>query len=145
MKTTASQLSSQKSHKSTSEQPTYAAIDKSKKKQRKGKDSKHKVGEKGPLINISPYAGHEISSASEREKKQNATKQDINSPHTTEELYTVIKKKPKGCEPKGEEKTLPIPPHTVEELYTAVQKKPRCRSNADGDKDDHTIPPCIVD
>ena len=129
--TTESQLSSQKAHESTSEQPTisYAAIDKTKKKQRKGKDPKHKAGEKGPPI--SPYAGSEVSSLSLQEKKENATKQDINSPHTIEELYAAVKKKPKGCEPKGEEETPPIPPHTVEELYTAVQKKPKIRPNAD--------------
>ena len=57
--------------------------------------------------------------------QDNATKQEIDSPHTIEELYTAVKKKSKYYEPKGEEETPPIPPHTVEELYTAVQKKPK--------------------
>ena len=43
------------------------------------------------------------------------------------------------------EEAPPIPPHTVEELYAAVQKKPKHRSNADGDKDDHNIPPHTVE
>ena len=129
---TTPQLSLQTAHKSTIEQPTYAAIDKSKKK-------KFKAGEKGPTV--SPYARHEVPSASAQEKKENVTKEDIHSPHTIEELYTAVKKKEKVCEPKDKEEAPPIPPHTVEELYAAVQKKPKRRSNADGNKDDHNTPP----
>ena len=58
-----------------------------------------------------------------------------------EQLYTAVKKKEKVGEPKDEEEAPPIPPHTVEELYAAVQKKPKRRSNANGNKDDHNIPP----
>ena len=49
----------------------------------------------------------------------------INPPNTVEELYTAVKKKPKGSQPKDEEETPPIPSHTIEELYTAVEKKPK--------------------
>ena len=132
---TTSQLSPQNAHESTSEQPTYAAVDTSKKKKLKLKeDAKCKAAEKGPPV--APYAGCEVPSASTREMKENITKQEIISPHTIEELYTAIKK-PKDCEPKGEEEKPPTPPpHTVEELYTAVQKKPKSKSNADGNKDE---------
>ena len=135
---TTSQLSPQNTHESTSEQPTYAAVDTSKKKKLKLKeDMKCKAAEKGPPV--APYAGREVPSATTREMKENITKQEIISPHTIEELYTAIKK-PKGCEPKGEEEKPPTPPpHTVEELYTAVQKKPKSKSNADGNKDETSL------
>ena len=130
VKVTTSQLSSQRAHESTSEQPTYAAVDASKKKKLKLKeDAKCKAAEKGPPV--APYAGREVPSASTQES---ITKQEINSPHIIEELYTAVKK------PKGEKETPPIPPlHTVEELYTAVQKNPKSNSHADGNKDETTL------
>ena len=132
---TTSQLSPQNTHESTSEQPTYAAVDTSKKKKLKLKEyAKCKTAEKGPPVSL--YGGREIPSTSTQDVKENTKKQEINSPHSMlEDLYTAIKK-PNYCEPKGEEEIPPIPPlHTVEELYTAVQKKPKSRSNADGNKD----------
>ena len=130
---TTSQLSPQNAHEGTSEQPTYAAFDTSKKKKLKLKeDVKCKAAEKGPPV--LPYSG-----TSMQEKKENATKQEIISPHTIEQLYTAVKK-PIDYEPKGEEETPPIPPpHTVEELYTAVQKKPMSRSNADEAPPPHRV------
>ena len=47
------------------------------------------------------------------------------SQHKVEELYSAVKKKPKGSAAEDEVEAPPLPPHTVEELYTAVQKKPR--------------------
>ena len=133
-KATTSQLSPQNAQESTSESPTYAAVNTSKKKKLKLKeDAKCKVAEKGPPV--LPYSG-----TSMQEKKENVTKQEIISLHTIEELYTAVKK-PIDYEPKGEEETPPTPPpHTVEELYTAVQKKPKGRSNADS-KEDEASPP----
>ena len=155
----------------------YAAVDKSKKKQQVRKnDTKHIAAEKkGPPV--FPYI-QKVSSSSvdkgthaggkddptmssqkslddmyasdpkDQEKVNN--EQESNPPHTVEELYTAVKKKPKGSsvpvkEPisqaaedlytavmkKSEKSSMnnkavpPIPPHTVEELYTIVQKKPR--------------------
>ena len=69
-----------------------------------------------------------------QEMKEKGEEQEINPPHTVEESYTAIKKKPKGSEPKDEEETPPIPPHTVEELYTAVEKKSQ-KSSADENKE----------
>ena len=89
---TTSQLSRQNAHESTSEQPTYAAVDTSKKKKFKLKeDAKCKATEKGPPI--LPYSG-----TSMQEKKENATKQEITSLHAIEQLYIAVKK-PKDCEP----------------------------------------------
>ena len=116
---TTSQLSSHKAQESTSEQPTYAAVDKTKKKfkrQRKKEDPQCKAAEKGSPI--TPY-GHEAT-----------------SPHTIEDLYTAIKKKPNVCELKGKEETPQIPPRTVEELYTTVQKKSKHTFHGDGNKDE---------
>ena len=119
---------SQKTHEITCKQPTYAAIDKSKKKkikkQSKKEDPECKVAEKRPPV--SPYKNDsEVPSVSMQERKEKAEQHTINPPNMVEELYTAIKKKPKGSEPKDEEETPPIPPHTVEELYTAVEKKPK--------------------
>ena len=130
-----SQLSSQKTHESTCEQPTYAAVNKSKKKkikkQTKKEDPNYTAAEKGPPV--SPYR-YEVSSASMEEKKETVEKQESCSSHTIEELYTAVKKKPKGSEPKDDQEETPsIPPHTVEELYTAVEKKPK--SNTDENKE----------
>ena len=94
---TTSQLLSQKTHENTFEQPTYAAVDKSKKrefkKQTNKEDPKYTVAEKRPPV--SPYR-NEVPSASMQEKKEIAEKQEICPSHAVEELYTAVKKKPKG-------------------------------------------------
>ena len=123
---TTSQQLSHKTHENTCEQPTYAAVDKSRKKKfMKKEDSKYTAAEKGPPV--SPYRNG-LPSASMQEMKEKAEEQEINPPHMVEELYTAVKKKPEGSEPKDKEETPPIPPHTVEELYTVVEKK--SKSNA---------------
>ena len=98
-----SQLLPQNVHESTSEQPTYAAVNTSKKKRKKKEDAKCKAAEKGPPV--APYAGHEVPSESTRKVKENVTKQEINSSYTIKQLYTAIKKKPNVGEPKSEEET----------------------------------------
>ena len=156
--------------------PTYASINKSKKKKVKKDEIKHTATEKkGPPV--PPYTQKVSSSSTDKgahaggkddptmssqkypddmyasnhkdQEKMN-NEQESDPPHTVEELYTAVKKKPKGSslpvkEPisqaaedlytavmkKSEESSMnnkavpPIPPHTVEELYTAVQKKPK--------------------
>ena len=149
-----SQLVPQNANENTSEQPTYAAVDKNKKKKlkkRRKKDPKHNATEnKGPPI--SPYTQKVSSRSADKEAyaagKDDPTKnsqktldnmptsvnqdqmreQEINPTHAAEELYTAVKKTPKGSVPKDDEETPPIPPHTVEELYTAVVKKPKSNS-----------------
>ena len=135
---TTSQQLSHKTRENTCEQPTYAAVDKSRKKKfTKKEDSKCTAAEKGPPV--SPY-NNEVPSASMQEMKEKAEEQEINPPHMVEELYTAVKKKPKGSEPNNKEETPPIPPHTVEELYTAVEKK--SKSNADENEE---APPQTVE
>ena len=141
IRATTSQLPSQKKHESTSEQPTYAAVDKSKKKkitkQTKKEDPNCKSAEKGPPA--SPYR-HVVPSASMQEKKGTAKKQESYCPsHTIDELYTAVKKNPKGNEPKDEEETPPIPPHTIEELCTAVEKSPKGIADANKEASSQTV------
>ena len=156
-----SQLAPQNADWSSSEQPTYATVDKTKKKQlqiqtKKG-DAKHNTAEKkGPPV--SPYSREACSSADreayatgkedpimitqksienmyasiDKDQKKENEVWEINPPATAEELYTAVNKKPKD-----EEKTPPIPPYTVEELYTAVEKKPKGKA----DEDDEVAPP----
>ena len=104
---------------STKKQPVYAVVDKTRKKERKkAEDPQSKEAKTESLTSSHGY--------------------ETSSPHTVEYLYTAVKKKPKGCETKGEEETPPIPPHTVEKLYTAVQKKPKSRPHGDNNKDEPT-------
>ena len=149
-----SQPAPQNADENASEQPTYAAVDKNKKKklkkQRK-KDPKHNATEnKGPPI--SPYTQEVSPRCADKEAytaaKDDPTKycqkplnntptsvnqdqmreQEISPTHTVEELYTAVKKKPKGSVPNDDEETPPIPLHSVEELYTAIVKKPKSNS-----------------
>ena len=162
-----SQLAPQNADENTSKQPTYAAVDKSKKKkfkkQRK-KDPKHNAAEnKGPPI--SPYTQKVSPLSADKEEyaagKDDPTKycqkplnntptsvnqdqmreQEISPTHTVEELYTAVKKKPKGSVPKDDEETPPIPLHSVEELYTAVVKKPKRNSAEKNKEETPPIPP----
>ena len=81
---TTSQLPPQNIHESTSEQPTYAAVDISKKKkfnkQIEKEDPKNEAAKKGPPV--LPYLGYELLM---QKKKENAIKREISSPHTTED------------------------------------------------------------
>ena len=135
---TTSQLPSQRTHESTSEQPTYAVVDKSKKKkQTKKEDPKSKSVEKGPPV--SPCR-HVVPSASMQGRKGTVKKQESYCPsHTIKELYTAVKKNPKGNEPKDEEETPSIPPHTIEELYTAVEKMPKGTADANKEAPSQTV------
>ena len=46
---------------------------------------------------------------------------------------------PKGSDSKDEEETPPIPPHTVEELYTAVEKKPKSNADENKEAPSQTV------
>ena len=164
-------------------QAIYAAIDKSKKKQVRKENTNHTAIEKKSLP-VSPYIQKESSStdkgahaggnddptmrsqkyldnmcASDHKNQEKvSSEQESNPPHTVEELYTAVKKKPKGSVPVNEpiledfctaimkkpkdsspdgEAAPPIPSHTIEELYTAIQKKPKGSAMKDGEE----IPP----
>jgi hypothetical protein len=131
---------------------TYAAIDISNKKKAKKDDTKHTDAVKYTPTSKGVYTveGKDNSAkmnlgdmyAPDRQYQGRVNSEhESDPPHSVEELYTAVKKKPKGSsvpvnEPVPEdlytavmkkpkdEAVPPIPSHTVEELYTAVHKKP---------------------
>ena len=80
--------------------------------------------------------------AVQNDPKSNATVDDEETSPTShnrvEELYTVVKKNPKGN--KKEEAAPPLPLHTVEVFYTAIVKKPK--TNAE-DKEQNPPPDSV--
>ena len=125
------------SNTSAPEQPTYAVVNKiKKKKQQTEKESVQK------------------SKAKDRNEEESVT-QGLNGQKTEDDtatdgvesldqLYTVVKKKPKGRAADEDENAPPIPPHTVEELYTAVNKIPKVRA-ATKEEEAPPIPPHTVE
>ena len=79
---------------------------------------------------------------------ESATQRNTNGQASLEDLYTVVKKKPKVRAASKEEEAPPIIPHTVEELYSAVNKTPK--GNAADDEEEalpirhHKIYSCIL-
>ena len=65
--------------------------------------------------------------------------EEVNSPLPVEELYTAVKKKPKGSSVPMNQ---PVS-QAAEELYTAVMKKPK--DNAENDAIVPSIPPCTIE
>ena len=117
------------------EQPNYVIPNKNQKKkkllQTKGMESTYCI-----QTNVSEK---------ERENSSNETDQNsVKQRQALEELYTSIKKIPKGRVGGNEEEVPPIPPHTVEELYTAVQKKSKCIVTGD-EAEAPPIPPHTIE
>ena len=154
------------------EQPTYAVINKKQKKKkhtagkelvpyqkceaqnedlRNVKEHKTESKEISDMKKVSP--SKEIESVDQlytvvKKKPKRSPAKDDNAPpitpHTVEELYTAVNKIPKVRAATNEEEAPPIPPHTVEELYTAVNKTPK--GNAADDKEEAPpIPPHTED
>ena len=61
------------------------------------------------------------------------------------ELYTAVKKNAKGSVMEEEDGAPQIPPHTIENMYTAVMKKPKGDSIESGTDGAPPIPPYTVD
>ena len=167
---------------------TYAAIDNSKRKKVKKCDTKHTAAEKC-TEKVSPTKGVSHTKGVYTEGKDNSIKRNqkpldgmhtsdyqdrdkVNNEHESnptpsiEELYTAVKKKPKGSsvvaneqaaedlytavmkKPKkgsvNDEVVPSIPPHTIEELYTAVNKKPK-GNTMENEEEAPPIPPHTVD
>ena len=158
---------------------TYAAIDKSNKKKVKKDDTKHTAAEKHTLM-VSSSRGANADNSTERKSlddmyapdhqdQERVNSEQESNPHSVEELYTAVKKKPKGSSAPvnesvpqmaedlytaimkkakensaNDEVVPPIPPHTVEELYTAVHKKPKGNTMEDEDEAP-PIPPLTVE
>jgi hypothetical protein len=161
---------------------TYAAIDKSNKKKAKKDDTKYTAAEKCTQMVSSSKGAHaewkhnpteggqksldDMYAPDHQDQNKVNSDQESNPPHSMEELYTAVKKKPKSSstpvnesvsqdlyaavtkKPKGnsanDEVVPPIPPHTVEELYTAVHKKPVGNTMED-EEEAPPIPPLTVE
>ena len=147
LKITASTISTQDEDESTSEQPTYAVVNK-KKKQKTEKESVHCQSK-----DIAEVSQNECVSEQNAVEHGNYLQESQDSPDTTtqypsqtidspQELYTAVKKKPKE-RPVEDEIAPPIPPYTTEELYTSVQKKPQ--ASAAGDEQAPQIPPYVFE
>jgi hypothetical protein len=165
----------------TSPTATYAAIDNSKRKKENKDDTKHTAAEKytpkvssskgvykveGKDNSVKMSLGDMYAPDHQYQGRVNS-EQESNPSHSVEELYTAVKKKPKGScssapvnesvpqiaedlytavtkKPKqnsvNDGAVPPIPPHTVEELYTAVHKKPAGNTMED-EEEAPPIPP----
>ena len=165
---TSSNISPHDVEETTSKQPTYAVIDKTKKRkeQIRGKESAisqyteaEENGDPPPLYNPNTdhYAlqqgdqpkqrqdihGGKYAVVHRRPKRGKANAETPIPSHTVdsqEQLYTAVKKKSKGSAAEDEEEAPPLPSHTVEVLYTAVKKKPK-GSTA---KDEAAAPPLLL-
>jgi hypothetical protein len=161
---------------------TYAAIDKNNKKKAKKDDTKHTAAEKCTQMVLSSKGAHAEGKDNSKKRGQKHhddmyapdhqdrdkvnSDQESNPPHSFEEFYTTVKKKPKSSsipvnesvpqdlyaaimkKPKrssvNDEVVPPIPPHTVEELYTAVYKKSAGNTMED-EEEAPPIPPHTVE
>ena len=161
LKITASTISTQDEDESTSEQPTYAVVNKKRKQntvkvtvhcqskdiaavsQNEGVSEQNAV-EQGNYQDspdtTTQYPSQTIDSPQElytavKTKPKDRSVEDKKVPtilpYTTEELYTAVKKKPNASTAGDDEEAPQIPPHTIEELYTAVQKKPKANATVD--------------
>ena len=148
LKITASTISTQDEDKSTSEQPTYAVVNK-KKKQKTEKESVN--CENQNIAAVSQNEGVTEQNAVEQgnylqesQESLDATtqlsSQTIDSPQA---LYTAVKKKPKD-RPAEDKKVPTILPYTTKELYTAVKKKPQASTTGD-DEEAPQIPPHTIE
>ena len=152
----------------TSEQPTYAVVNKVKKhkheKESEGCSSKTTDGSlteqitakgKKPIgsKHLQQSGALSLDSSDEyctvkKERSINIVtdEQKVSSipPQNVEDLYTVVQKKTHTSKVKDEENTPPIPQRTTEELYTAAVKKTEGNSVADK-VESPQIPPHTVE
>ena len=132
-------------HIDNTEHATYAVVNKKKKNKLSEKAEVHNNCESATQRNAHGQASlEELYTAVKKKPKGRASKEDENAPpiplHTVEELYTAVNKIPKVRAATKEEEAPPIPPHTVEELYTAVNKTPKGNA-ADDEEEAPPIPP----
>ena len=146
LKITASTISTQDEDKSTSEQPTYAVVNK-KKKQNTEKETVHCQNK--DTAEVSQNEGVSEQNAVEH---GNYLQESQDSPDTTtqypsqtvdspQSLYTAVKTKPKD-RPVENKKAPTVLPYTTEELYTAVKKKSHASTT---DEEAPQIPPHTIE
>ena len=124
------------SNTSAPEQPTYAVVNKvQKKKKQIEKESvkKSKAKDRNEEESVTQGLDGQITEYDTA----------IDGVESLDQLYTVVKKKPKVRAAEEDENAPPIPPHTVEELYTAVNKIPKVRA-ATKEEEAPPIPPHTV-
>ena len=143
LKITASTISTQDEDKSTSEQPTYAVVNK-KKKQKTEKESVYCENQNTAAVsqnegvaeqNAVEHGSYDQEIQDSSDATTQLSSQTIDSQQA---LYTAVKKKPND-RPAEDEIAPPIPPYITEELYTAVKKKPK--ASAAGIEQAPQIPP----
>ena len=117
------------------EQPTYAIPNKK-------QNRKNHIPKRGTELT---YCRQTNIFEKERDESSNGTDQNsVKQRQALEELYTSVKKTPKGRTADNEEEVPPLPPHTVEELYTEVQKKPNDSTSQD-EAEAPPIPPHTIE
>ena len=101
------------------EGPTYAVVEKSRKRKKEQMNEDDSGNESPPVPPYNPL-NHSIAKQEANATARTDPKQQVQE--ALEEMYAIVNKKPKM----GEEETAPppIPPHPVEELYTVVKKNP---------------------
>ena len=142
LKITASTISTQDEDNSTSEQPTYAVVNKKKQKTKKESVNCQSKDTAAVSQNEGVSEQNAVEHGNYLQEKQDSPDTTTQFPSQTidspQELYTAVKKKPKD-RPVKDEIAPPIPPYTTEELYTAVKKKPHA-STAGDDEEAPQIP-----
>ena len=155
---------------STSEQPTYAAVKKEQKKNKRLKEfpknasvsvveknmeekedsKKNQIKQRGATSTSmeTTESSEALYSVVQKKPKADRDKEEKvppPPPYSVEELYTAVRKNAKGSAMKEEDGAPQIPPHTIEDLYTAVMKKPKGDSTESGTDGAPPIPPYTVD
>ena len=98
--------------------PTYAVVDKKKKK----KTPQSKSKEKGTIHHACILFDASIICMHDCIESEALQDQQCQDQVNLEEMYAVVNKKPKKKDDKEQEAAPPIPEHTIEALYTAIQK-----------------------
>ena len=169
LKITASTTSTQDEDKSTSEQATYAVVNKKKKQN----ESVHYQSQNSVLQTQDVMEQSKVKPINQQQERLEAATKfhsvTVVSPqvlytadkntsnqilterkntsipsYATEELYTVVKKKCKARSAARDEVAPKIPPHTFDDLYTAVQKRPKDCVTGD-EEEAPPIPPHTVE
>ena len=134
--TAASNLSPHDAEESTSEQPTYAVVDKKEKRKKeiKGKESVQSQDTAAEQEG-DPVPHYDLKASDQNAVEQRNQPKQRQGSH--EDVYAVVKKSKKS-KPNAKETTTPIPHiHAVdspEEVYTAVNKKPKGSAAEDGEE-----------
>ena len=135
-------ISNQNTIESSSAEVTYAVVDKSKKtKGEKNKAEEESCLEAPPVPAYNPIDPDET----DQDRSTIAVGHENKTETTIEEMYAVVNKKQRRMKISEEEEAPPIPPHTGEELYTAVMKKPKVSTAEDIEEEYQTIPTHTVE